>query len=226
MDQKDIITYAIIILGIIIVINIIRGSKKENYDASVKHIYVDKDYYPVGETIAKNNNKKIIPVYRKKNCPIKITNLDKVDNNTNTCVTEIIQTPNEFQEDFYNFRDKTQNNSSMRYDPVDKVSSLYLSGNLSDARGYGENVKIKDLFDNATKAPVNLYSRSCVRIPKFDNVNPDGYYLNEGTPGLHLTRDEWTYDNENILNGGSMDGNIYPHETFNTENFELSKYDE
>jgi hypothetical protein len=98
-----------------------------------------------------------------------------------------IKSRKNFHSDFFSFRDQTYNNSSQRLDPVDKISSLYLSGNFSQARRY-PNMKIKDLFDEVTKGP-NLYTRQCVRLPQFDNI------LAPGSPGLSLTRNEWKYDN-------------------------------
>ncbi len=114
----------------------------------------------------------------------------------------------EFSDDFFSFRDSTQMNSSMRFDAVDKIQDLYLSGNLEHAKGFPENVKIKDLFDCATSGPT-IYKRSCVRLPTFDNMNPVGHYASYGTPGLYATADQWQYPNEKIMNGGEIDNGIY-----------------
>lgn len=113
------------------------------------------------------------------------------------------QTIDQFNKNFFDFRDKyTYQNSSMHEDPVDFIQNLYLSGNLDEARMY-PNMKIKDIFDSATQG-INLYERSCVRIPEFDNAIPDGYRYNAGTPGTLLTRDKWRYKNEKVMNGGEI----------------------
>ncbi len=120
------------------------------------------------------------------------------------------QSRREFHNDFFSFRDKTYENSSMQYDTVDMVQDLYLSGNNSIARQH-PNMRIKDVFDNMTQAP-NAYVRDCVRLPKFDNVNPQGYYNSFGTPGLSLTRDNWSYDNEQANNGGEIQPGLYAND--------------
>lgn len=120
------------------------------------------------------------------------------------------QSAKKFHKDFFGFRDKTQMNSSMRYDPVDFITDLYLDGNTEVARRY-PNMQIKDLFDEATKGP-NLYTRECVRLPKFDNINPEGWTYQHGNPGMHNVRDEWAYSNEKVMNGGKIMGNITGHD--------------
>jgi hypothetical protein len=104
---------------------------------------------------------------------------------------KIPQTSREFNNNFFRFRDSTCLNSSMRDDAVDRVQQLYLQGNLSEVRGC-HNVKIKDIFDKIVANP-NPYERQCVRLPSFDNVNPDGWRFNYGTPGTQLTGDKWVY---------------------------------
>ena len=147
------------------------------------------------------------------------------------------ESADEFHKNFFNFRDKTLNSSSFRVDPVDKITQLYLQGNISGARRY-PGMKISDLFDSITAGP-KLYERQCVRLPhtqsdgsqtsrlrqrKFDNVNYDGYYMNYGSPGLSLTRDEWTYDKEKIMNGGEIVDNLYPNDLEYNNKLPVLKY--
>lgn len=113
----------------------------------------------------------------------------------------------QFHDDFFAFRDTyTNENSSMRYDPVDKIQDLYLSGNMDEARGY-PNKKIKDLFDYTTLGP-NLYGRGCVRVPYFDNINPEGWKYSYGSPGTQLVADEYDYTPEKVMNGGEIRGGL------------------
>lgn len=54
--------------------------------------------------------------------------------------------------DFFTFRDKTEHNSSMRMDPVDKITNLYLTDNTDIAHAYG-NAPISQIFDSLTAGP-------------------------------------------------------------------------
>ena len=117
----------------------------------------------------------------------------------------------QFNKDFFNFRDKyTYENSSMRPDAVDKVINLQLSGSLSKARGTSGR-KITDIYDEVTGCGPNLYERTCVRAPYFDNTMHDGYlgFDSNMINGMHLIRDTWKYANENSMNGGELDKNLY-----------------
>ncbi len=113
----------------------------------------------------------------------------------------------QFHKDFFNFRDLTQVNTSIRMDAVDKIQQLYLQGNTSEARRY-PNMKIKDIFDEVTKAP-SLYHRQCVRLPKFENINYDGYYMSYGQHPMDLTRDNWRYSREKVINGAEISNGMY-----------------
>jgi len=121
----------------------------------------------------------------------------------------------QFNRDFFDFRDKfTNENSSMRLDSVDKILNLYLSGNLGEARGFGKDVRIKDLFDQVTDCG-NLNMRQCVRLPDFDNTMHDGYDASFVT-GMSNVRDEWVYPGqERPINGGQVDNGIYPFDPAN-----------
>jgi len=94
----------------------------------------------------------------------------------------------------------------MTLDSVDKIANMYLNGDLGEARR-NSGMKIRDIYDKLTCGP-QLYERKCARIPQFDNTMHDGYdasFVN----GMHMTRDNWLYDNENILNGGQIEKNLY-----------------
>jgi hypothetical protein len=116
-----------------------------------------------------------------------------------------VKTAKEFNKDFFKFRDYTFNNSSMTLDSVDKITNMYLDGNLGEARRH--DMKIRDIYDQLTCGP-KLYDRQCVRLPYFDNTMHDGYnysFLN----GMHNTRDNWMYKNEKDINGGVMENNLH-----------------
>lgn len=120
-----------------------------------------------------------------------------------------VQSIKDFNKDFFKFRDYTYNNSSMTVDSVDKIANLYLDGNLGEARNF-PGMKIRDIYDNLT-AGTNLYQRSCVRVPSFDNTMHDGYNYSFLT-GMHNTRDNWQYPNEKEINGGQLEKNFYAND--------------
>ena len=117
----------------------------------------------------------------------------------------------EFNRHFFNFRDAfTNENTSQRLDPVDKIINLNLQGDLGQARGFPD-MKISDVFDQLTGPSTNLYEKKCVRIPYFDNTMHDGYNYSFVT-GMHNTRDNWQYPNEKSNNGGPLSKNFYAHD--------------
>lgn len=117
-----------------------------------------------------------------------------------TCHT--VKSRKKFNDDFFRFRDLTENNSSERFDPVDKIQQLKLDGNLGQIERR-PNMKIMDLYDEITSEP-NLYKKSCYRLPTFDSVNFDGYYMSAGTHPIQITADLWKYPNEKVMNGGDI----------------------
>nr|QBK88603.1 MAG: hypothetical protein LCMiAC01_02800 [Mimivirus LCMiAC01] len=73
---------------------------------------------------------------------------------TNYGCKKPVQSTKEHFDEFYGFRDKkTQHNSSIRYDPVDKMMNLKLDGVLSKAtrHNYGN---IADIFDHIVDGPI------------------------------------------------------------------------
>lgn len=118
----------------------------------------------------------------------------------------------QFHRNFFSFRDHNYHNTNIRFDPVDKIAQARLHGiNASN----DNNIRIKDVYDNLVKSN-NLYPNTCTRSPYFDNVNPQGYFLNHGTPGTRLTRNDWNYNNEKIMNGGTITNNIVGNELSST----------
>lgn len=130
----------------------------------------------------------------------------------------------QFQKDFFAFRDMTQTNSSIREDAVDKIQQLYLDGNLSRSRS-NPNMRIKDIFDNATSGPKE-YTRQCVRLPQFDDVNLPGYQMSYGQPAMQLTGSSWSYPNEKIINGGAIKPGLFGADPYTNYNLEVSMMDQ
>lgn len=124
-----------------------------------------------------------------------------------------------FNTDFFNFRDKTEFNTSMEWSGVDKINDMLLDGSYWNAKK-GEIRTVGEIFDDLTKGQV---SSDCTRLPRFDSVMYDGYMPKQVT-GLYSSGDEWTYKNEYIENGGEITDNLYAHETINDTHFPLSAF--
>nr|QBK88932.1 MAG: hypothetical protein LCMiAC02_00250 [Mimivirus LCMiAC02] len=70
-----------------------------------------------------------------------------------------VKSVKQFHDEFFKFRDyHTNENSSMRYDPVDKIVNMQLDGDLSKNDAKYKSMKIKDIYDNLT-AGTNRYSK-------------------------------------------------------------------
>lgn len=215
IDSREFINFMILVLIIIISVCILRlfilRDNKESFEseAPVDDRYPFQKKYTFTEDPRYDPSAKIIPPINK--CPVQ--ELDEATelyednllrgNQWNKCTMKPAESTKNFHKDFFHFRDTTYGNSSMHPDTVDKVAMMYLSGDLGQAREY-PNVKIQDIFDNATKCGPNLYERKCVRLPFFDNINNDGYNINNGTTGMLLTRNNWNYPDELVNNGGQM----------------------
>lgn len=225
-SYKNIVTFAIIAFVVALVIHLLfnvnragtYGTHEEHFDSSEPPELNKTLNIPMNaDKVVINPN--AFPTYMDHGCPNRQNEIDHENylthtlldkqfmcpptnvSNVNTCPKSCKDKPEstkKFHHDFFKFRDYTYLNSSMHEDPVDKVIDLYLTGNLSQARNYPSK-KIKDIFDDSARS-VNLYERQCVRLPYFDNINPDGWYSNYGTPGTELTRNDWEYD-KNKLTG-------------------------
>lgn len=247
--NADIINFVVIAVAIMIIIHMLFKKNKLNINNKIDQIVIDKDEnkkefeddFVDGNNDENSNSSSVSSIegfdavrYNLKEnrantqpCPVKENDKFAKKYITKYLFDSGIHCPNkvppviskkQFHNDFFNFRDKTYNSSSFREDPVDKIKRLYLDGNRDIARRY-PNMKIMDLFDEITRGP-KLYERQCVRLPYFDNVNHDGYYVNSGSSGLRLTRNNWNYENEKVMNGGSINGHYYPHDLHASTNYQ------
>ncbi len=106
---------------------------------------------------------------------------------------EPIQSIKQFNRDFFNFRDKTEINTAIAADPVDKILTMDIKPGMA----------IKDYYDELVSAKNDLYSDKQTRY-RYDASH---------VTGLHNVRDTWIYQNENILNGGQIASGLLPHST-------------
>jgi len=227
MDNRNIIYYIIIISIIIFIIHSIysknnyitevkKNNKKtyNNESESIQHADISvprKDYRFIDydEKLPWNWDSESRP------CPI----VENNENHQNADITivdylkgitgdvretcpPIQQSPNNFFDDFYGFRDKVYHSSTMHVDPVDKMNQLILSGGLGNLDR--SNVKIRDLYDSLATG-VDLYSIKGVRQASYDNINYDGYkMIPGGVTGLNLVQDQWVYPNDREMNSGVL----------------------
>ncbi len=113
----------------------------------------------------------------------------------------------EFHKDFFNFRDKTTNNTSMVLDSVDKINDMQLNGSMWNMT---DGAKISDIYDNLTKYPKP--QERYTRIPTFTDTIQDNYTTDQFI-GLYGQGNEWTYPRENENNGGEVDTNLFASDT-------------
>ena len=170
------------------------------------------------------NKKKHIKIMPNKKCIVKqnnniITKSEINDGHLEICPKDSISIK-QFNTEFFNFRDKIENNSSMVLDPVDKITDLFLDGTIWNTP-VGETKPIGEIYDQLTKRPD--FGSDCTRIPSFDSVMYDGYTPTQLT-GLYSSGEEWIYKNENENNGGQLEKRLYSHDTNFSGQYPLSAF--
>ncbi len=172
-----------------------------------------------------NNPKKNIIKMPKKKCIVKQKNnlmskSDIVDGHMEICPIEA-QSIKQFNKDFFDFRGKTHNNSSIVFDAVDKVTELILNGGYWTPPAE-EVAKISDIYDKLTQRPD--FQSECTRIPNFDSVMYDGYQPKILT-GLYSSGNEWVYNKEAEINGGQLEKRLYSNDpAFKGDQYPLSAF--
>lgn len=220
-----------IIIGIVVILAFHNFNKPENMD-NISNINKTNKIRNYNDIIKFDNNNKIN--LRKSSFypsigddfDIAYETLDNLQNNLHPHSEQCSfppQSDKQFHKDFFAFRDKTQMNSSMRLDMVDNIVNMKLDGNLDIARRQG-NIKIKDIFDESVKVP-EKYHQKCARLPFFDKTNPHGWKDDFGTPGTHITADDWKYENERVMNGGEFMQNMTGNDPFYENVLDLKAYE-
>jgi hypothetical protein len=129
-----------------------------------------------------------------------------------------IQTPEEFNNDFFKFRDYTYNDSAIREDPVDKMNELQ----QSNYNGFHDK-PIQEIYDMIAAGPVNLYKNPDARKTYYDNTMNDGYDFCQ-LSNLYNNRDEWFYYDEKVMNGGLTEMGIYGDDPETLKEFPILNY--
>lgn len=128
----------------------------------------------------------------------------------------------QFNKEFFDFRNKIENNSSMVLDPVDKMTDLFLDGTIWNPPK-GDPTTIGEIYDQLTKRPD--FQSDCTRIPTFDSVMYDGYMnMPNSTTGLYSSGNEWVYSGENENNGGELEKRLYAHDVNFNDQYPLSVF--
>jgi hypothetical protein len=86
-------------------------------------------------------------------------------------------------------------------DAVDRINEMRLNGEMKGKR-------IQDIYDDLVGGidERRQEDTSKYRMPQFDNVHKDGCNL------MHITRDNWKYPNEKVMNGGKITCNLTGYE--------------
>ncbi|QKF93838.1 hypothetical protein QKU48_gp0380 [Fadolivirus algeromassiliense] len=212
--MNNILLFILIAIVIVLFLEFTKQKSSENFEDSKPAVFEESinDQNYSNKYIPEELSNDVPTIKTINACPLKENDVQTdyyikriLGQNTQRC-PKPTQTIKEFNKDFFKFRDYTYNNSSMTLDPVDKITNLYLDGDLGQA-GRHSTMKIRDIFDQVTCGQ-NLYTKPCVRLPHFDNTMHDGYNYNQMT-GMYNTRDTWNYNNEKEMNGGQVDKNLY-----------------
>jgi hypothetical protein len=130
--------------------------------------------------------------------------------NANVCKEDKVLKPeeiNKHRDEYLAFRNGVWQPSSTE-DAVDRINDLYLSGSNDISRNH-KDVKIKDLYDQLTKAP-SVYTENCVKMPNVDDATRNGDYIVAGSRGNFHPRDNWVYGEEKVMNGGEFMTGVFP----------------
>ena len=129
-----------------------------------------------------------------------------------------VECPDKFRSDFFGFRNNVMGQSHQN-DMAMRVASFYLDGN-KDIINKLEGRSMKDIFDDTMKE-TNLYtSKSCARIPNFEeNEDNASTYASCGAQSPYITQSMWTYPNDKEMNGSLTNGStVYDYDPALREN--------
>jgi hypothetical protein len=122
-----------------------------------------------------------------------------------------------YKNDFWNFQDNVNKNSSAGVDMVDKINELYKTGNNELINNNGK--RIGDLFNGLVETDKNVKGNFCgkslnVCLPLTGSTvksSNTGNYLKTDEKSNYFTNFNWRYNNDNVNNGGkfynSIEGN-------------------
>jgi hypothetical protein len=220
------INYILIAVAVVILVHLFFKNNIIDYNPEQKATTNVENYDTLGgcqpykrELSLCNRPKRKYVDPRKDLCNMELSKNNDIDKNTYLTKLMVgqrdeyvapVKSIKQFNKEFFDFRNMTETNTSIKEDAVDRIHQLYLQGNLSEARNR-PGMKIKDIYDESVNGP-NLYEKRCVRLPQFDNINYDGYQMSYGQHPMHLTRDKWTYPKEKIMNGGAIKPYLYGYD--------------
>jgi hypothetical protein len=114
----------------------------------------------------------------------------------------------EYQNEFYEFKNKINNSSSEGLDMVDKLNEIFSSGNNELTHHNGK--RISDVYNELTKSNSNngCGEEKCILPPEIDRNLRTGFYTADSGMGKYYSNYNWKYENDNVNNGGKFYGNI------------------
>lgn len=120
---------------------------------------------------------------------------------------QIVQSVDDYQNEFLSFGDTINRSSGETVDMVDKINELYTSQNneMSNLKGK----RIADVFNELTQNKNKCGENgNCLIKPIIDRHVRSGFYMGDSGAGKYYSNYNWKYENDNVNNGGKFYDNI------------------
>lgn len=112
----------------------------------------------------------------------------------------------DYQDNFFKFNENINYNSNAGVNTVDKLNELNNTIN-----GY-YGMKMSDVYNELTGTCVakksSCVNENCLIPPKLDAQFKGGYYVDETPAGKYMTKYNFRYEDDDVINGGKFYDNI------------------
>lgn len=113
----------------------------------------------------------------------------------------ITQDFNTYQNNFFNFNDKVNYNTSSELNVVDKLNEY--NNNIDRFSG----MKISDIYDDLVESK-HCANKNCVIDGSFDGLTNNVFYKNNGSIGSYIQNISKKYETDDVNTGGKFYDNI------------------
>jgi hypothetical protein len=124
-------------------------------------------------------------------------NLEEIGEEDNSLVNTIYDKLEDYQNEFFNFRNKV-NNTSHTVDNIDNMNQRIIAEIRGENQTNGKT--IKDVYDS-------LFDKTMID-QNVDDVTKLSQYKTEANDGTCFTDDHWLYENDDVSNGGYFMDNV------------------
>jgi hypothetical protein len=148
------------------------------------------------------------------------------ENKTNDCQSK--SEIENFANDFWDFRDKTEKNTSNYVDPVSRINEIIYENNNEKIDNFG--TKISDVYDKITNDK-NIHTNTtcakglhnCFSTDEINIFENKGSMLKKDKSGNYYTVHNWHFDedNNNVNNGGIFFDSIEGYDHMSTNNLAM-----